>query len=128
MRLLITLLFVGLTGCSTIVGFIPSFWDDNQSRSIVDVRLSIDAIDCAKPQLPQAEGIASQLKWFELYSESKGRRQQDVLRIVAPMQESVADWVKRSQEGAGSASYCTIKKKLLQSQAKTAASAVLGRF
>jgi hypothetical protein len=128
MRLLITLLFVGLTGCSTIVGFIPSFWDDNQSRSIVDVRLSIDSIDCSKPQLPQAEGIASQLKWFELYSESKGRRQQDVLRIVAPMQESVADWVKRSQEGAGSVGYCTIKKKLLQSQAKTAASAVLGRF
>jgi hypothetical protein len=128
MKIILSLLFVSLTGCSTIVGIIPSFWDDNQSSRIVDIRLSIDNIDCAKPQLPQAEGIAQSIKWFELYSESKGQRQKDVIRIVTPMQESVADWIKRSQEGQGSQTYCAIKKKLLQSQSKTAASAVLGRF
>ena len=30
-KFLLALSFVSLTGCSTIVGFIPSFWDDNQS-------------------------------------------------------------------------------------------------
>lgn len=110
------------------MGMIPSFWDDNQSASIINVRLAVDAIDCSKPQLPQAENLASQLRWFELYSESKGARQRDVLRLVEPMQETTADWVKRSRDAQGSTAYCEIKKKLLQSQAKTAASAVLGRF
>lgn len=117
-----------LSGCSTIVSLIPSFWDDNQSAKIIDVRSSIDSINCAQPQLPQALQVQSQLRWFELYSESKGRRQQDVIAIITPMQESVMDWVKRSQDSQSTVGYCEIKKKLLASQAKTAASAVLGRF
>jgi hypothetical protein len=107
---------------------IPSFWDDNQSAKIVDVRLKTDMINCEQAQLPQAQQLQADLRWFELYSESKGRRQQDVQKIIAPMQESVADWVKRSTEGQGSKGYCEIKKKLLQTQAKSAASAILGRF
>jgi hypothetical protein len=127
-KLILALALVTLSGCSTIANIIPSFWDDNQSARIIDVRLSIDSIDCSQTQLAQALRLQDQLKWFELYSESKGRRQQDVIKIITPMQESVMDWVKRSQEGQGSQNYCLIKKKLLQSQAKTAASAVLGRF
>lgn len=117
-----------LTGCGSIANIIPSFWDDNQSSRIIDVRMAVANIDCAQPQLPQAQAIAGQLKWFELYSESKGRRQQDVILIITPMQESVLDWIKRSQDSTASVAYCTIKKKLLESQSRTAASAVLGRF
>jgi hypothetical protein len=127
-KLILALALVTLSGCSTIANIIPSFWDDNQSARIIDVRLNVDSIDCSQAQLAQALRLQDQLKWFELYSESKGRRQQDVIKIITPMQESVMDWVKRSQEGQGSQNYCLIKKKLLQSQAKTAASAVLGRF
>jgi hypothetical protein len=127
-KLLLTVFVLAqLTGCATITNLIPSFWDANQSSRIVDVRVKVDAINCEQAQLPQAAAIQHDLRWFELYSESKGR-QGDVLRIIAPMQESVADWVKRSTDGQGSKGYCEIKKKLLQTQAKTAASAVLGRF
>ncbi len=130
MKRLITLLFVtlALTGCASITSLIPSFWDPNQSARITDVRLRVDQINCEQAQLPQAQQIQNDLRWFELYSESKGSRQQDVIRIIQPMQESVTDWVKRSTDGQGSKTYCEIKKKLLQTQAKSAAAAIQGRF
>jgi len=130
MKRLITLLVLSLalTGCASITSLIPSFWDPNQSARITDVRLRVDQINCEQAQLPQALQIQNDLRWFELYSESKGSRQQDVIRIIQPMQESVTDWVKRSTDGQGSKTYCEIKKKLLQSQAKSAAAAIQGRF
>lgn len=120
-----------LSGCaalSTVKGWIPSFWDDNQSAKIVDVRLRVDRINCDQPQLAQAERIRDDLRWFELYSNSKGSRQADVLRLIKPMQDTVDDWYKRSLDQQGSKGYCEIKKKILQSQSERAASAVLGRF
>lgn len=127
-RLLAIFVFVSLTGCSTVIGWIPSFWDDNQAARITTVRQHIEQINCEQDQLAQALQIQSDILWFELYSQSKGTRQQDVIRLVTPMQESVDDWVKRSREGQGSKGYCEIKKKLLQTQAKSAAAAILGRF
>jgi len=130
MKRLITLLVLSLTlsGCASITSLIPSFWDPNQSARITDVRLRVDQINCELSQLPQALQIQNDLRWFELYSESKGSRQQDVIRVIQPMQESVTDWVKRSTDGQGSKTYCEIKKKLLQTQAKSAAAAIQGRF
>lgn len=119
---------VVLTGCSTVKEWIPSFWDDNQSAKIVDIRKATEDIDCKQPQLPQVKNIQGQIVWFQLYSESKGWRQQDVLKIVAPMKETVDDWAKRSAEKEGTETYCNLKKKVVQNQAKRAAEAVLGRF
>jgi flagellar basal body L-ring protein FlgH len=127
-RIFLLLAVLSLTACSTLQNWIPSFWDANQSARITDVRLRVEQINCDQPQLPQALQVQTDLRWFELYSDSKGARQQDVIRIIAPMQESVSDWVKRSTDGQGSKGYCEIKKKLLQTQAKSAASAILGRF
>jgi hypothetical protein len=134
MKKTFTLILLALTlnGCasmtSTVKGWVPSFWDDNQSRSIIDVRLAVDRLDCTQPQLPQVAPIKDNLRWFELYSESKGWQQADVLRLTAPMKESVDDFYKRSEDKQGSQAYCEIKKKLLQSQANSAAKAVLGRY
>jgi hypothetical protein len=127
-QLLAILFLVTLSGCSTVKSWIPSFSDDNQSASIITVRLSIERLDCSKPQLAQVTVIRDNITWFELYSESKGWRQADVLRVLAPMRDSIDDFYKRSQDNQGSQTYCEIKKKLLQSQAKSAAAAVLGRF
>ena len=121
------LLTLALSGCASIMDLIPSFNDPNQSASIVNVQQSIENIDCQKDQLPQARNVQQQLQWFELYSRSKGR-QNDVLRIVEPMHETVSDWVKRSEDKQGTEAYCKIKKKILQQQSATAAKAVLGRF
>jgi hypothetical protein len=129
MKLLAVVLFsVTLTGCSTVKNWIPSFWDDNQSTRIVDVRHKVENIDCAKDQLPQISAIRTDLQWFQLYSESKGWRQADVLRVINPMQETIEDMYKRAQGEQGSKVYCELKKKVMQQQSKRAAEAVLGRF
>ncbi len=126
--LIAALAIVSLTGCTTIQGLVPSFWDDNQSAKAVDIRFSVETLDCSKPHLPQAEKIEMEILWFQLYGESKGWRQQDVLKLVKPLQDTVTDFVKRSKAGEGTEKYCEIKKKIMQAQAKRAAEAVLGRF
>lgn len=118
-----------LSGCATVQSWIPSFWDDNQSRSAVDIRLAVERIDCGQPQAPQIDHLNSQIRWFQLYSESKGSLQQDVLRIMAPMKLTVDEWSQRLASGReGSTAYCEIKKKLLTTQSRMAAEAVLGRY
>jgi len=127
----IAVVALSLSGCSTmstVKGWIPSFWDDNQSAKIVDVRMSVEKLDCTQDQLPQVEKIRDDLKWFELYSQSKGWRQADVLRVIKPMQETVDDMYKRAKDQQGSKMYCELKKKVMQSQSDRAAKAVLGRF
>jgi len=127
--ILITIVFL-LSGCAQLQGFIPSFWDDNQSQKIIDLRLTIERIDCKAQQRPQVSRVRDDLEWFRLYSESKGKRQQDVLKLTQPMAETTEDWYKRvSAEGyKENAIYCELKKKVMIEQSTRAAKAVLGRF
>jgi hypothetical protein len=127
-RILLIAAVVALSGCSTIQGWIPSFWDDNQSAKITDVRLTVDRIDCSKDQLAQAVQLRDQLRWFELYSTSKGALQRDVIQLVKPIQDTTEDWYKRSLDGQGSVGYCNIKKKILEQQTARAAKGILGRW
>jgi hypothetical protein len=117
-----------LAGCSTIKGYIPSFWDDNQSAKIIDVKMAIIALDCDQPHLAQVVPIRNNILWFEYYSTAKGWRQNDVLRLIKPLQESVEDFYKRSSEKQGSSSYCKIKQKIMVEQVNRASQAILGRF
>jgi len=127
-RILLISAVVMLSGCSTIQNWIPSFWDDNQAAKITDVRLTVDRIDCSKDQLAQAVQLRDQLRWFELYSTSKGSLQKDVIKLVKPIQDTTEDWYKRSVDGQGSVGYCNIKKKILEQQTARAAKGILGRW
>ena len=127
-RLLLIAAVTLLSGCSTIQGWIPSFWDDNQSAKITDVRLTVDRIDCNRDQLAQAQQLRDQLRWFELYSVSKGALQRDVIKLVKPIQDTTEDWYKRSLDGQGSVGYCNIKKKILEQQTARAAKGIMGRW
>ena len=129
MRIIIALILaVGLTGCASVQSWIPSFWDANQSARITDVQLSIDRLDCAGDQLSQVTRIRDDLRWFELYSRSKGTVQQDVIKLIAPMQETVEDMYKRNTEGRGSKAYCELKRRIMQQQAQRAAVGIQGRW
>ena len=121
---------MALSGCAGIAGLIPSFWDDNQSNRIINVRLDVERIDCKAQQKPQVERLRDDLEWFRLYSDSKGKRQADVLALTEPMQATVEDWYKRvSTEGhKDNPIYCDLKKRVLTEQSARAAKAVLGRF
>lgn len=125
MRSLLLAVAVVLGGCATVTDWVPSFWDDNQSNYITQARLDIEGINCREAQAPQVARVARDLRLFELYSESKGSLQKDVLRVIEPMQTTVDEWVKR---GEGSAMYCKIKKDLLTQQGDRAARVILGRW
>ena len=127
-KLIAVLTFSLLSGCANIIGLIPSFNDTNQSQKIIDVRMTVDQLDCGKPQHHQALAIQRELRWFELYSESAGIRNQDVLRVIKPMQETVSEFVDRTKVQDASKVYCDLKKRAMQEQAARAAGVILGRF
>ena len=129
MKLIFTLaITVMLSGCATVSTWIPSFWDDNQSARIVDVRLGIDRLNCAGDQLAQITRIRDDLRWFELYSTSKGPLQQDVIKLIAPMQLTVEDMYTRTAKSPTSVTYCELKRTIMQQQAQRAAAGILGRW
>lgn len=130
MRILSTILLAfTVSACASIQTLVPSFWDDNQSARIVDVRFQVERMDCASDTIAQSVSkLRDDLLWFELYSESKGARQQDVIKIVHPIRETVEDMYKRYQQAQATKSYCEIKQRILRSQSQKAAEAVLGRF
>jgi hypothetical protein len=120
-----------LQGCATfsfqnIKDQIPSFWDDNQSRSVIDIRQSVEKLNCKESHAPQVKVIKDNIQWFVLYSESKGTK--DVLTLVRPMESTVDDFYKRSLEKQGTEIYCDIKKKILITQSSAVAKTVIGRF
>ncbi len=119
---------VMISGCATVSTWIPSFWDDNQSARIADVRLGIDRLNCAGDQLAQITRIRDDLRWFELYSISKGTLQKDVIKLIAPMQATVEDMYTRNSRGQGSVIYCELKRTVMQQQAQRAAAGILGRW
>ena len=125
MRRLLLVAVVVLSGCTTLQKWVPSFWDDNQANYIVQARLDVERIDCTGTQVEQVQTVADDLRKFQLYSESKGFTQGDVLRVVEPMQATTAEWVKR---GKGSTVYCQLKKQLLTQQGERAAQVILGRW
>jgi hypothetical protein len=130
-RLVLIGLVALLQGCATfsfqnIKDQIPSFWDDNQSRSVIDIRQSVEKLNCKEPHAPQVKVIKDNIQWFILYSDSKGTK--DVLTLVKPMESTVDDFYKRSLEKQGTEIYCDIKKKILITQSSAVAKTVIGRF
>ena len=115
-----------LVGCSTIKDKLPSFWDDNQSRAVIDIRQAVIDLDCKQPHAPQVEKIKKHMDWLIIYSQIKDTR--DVLRLVKPMNDTVNDFYDRSTVKQGSETYCNMKKKIMDTQSGTVAKAVLGRF
>ena len=129
MRIITAIFVFALSGCASVVSHVPSFWDDNQSAKIIDARLTVERLDCESPMISQqVSQLRDQLLWFELYSESKGARQRDVIELVHPMRETVEDMHKRYSQGEASKAYCGIKQRILKTQALRASEAVLGRF
>ena len=73
MRIITFILVLALTGCASITSVIPSFWDDNQSARIIDVRLAVERVDCAGPQvLASVSRVRDDIEWVKLYSTCKG--------------------------------------------------------
>ncbi len=124
-RIILALAAIFISGCASVQNWVPSFWDDNQSHYITVTRLAVEQIRCDAQQAPQVQRVWNDLRMFELYSQSKGTLQKDVLRVIEPMQATTKEWLDR---GEGSKTYCELKKKLLTQQGDRASKVILGRW
>jgi hypothetical protein len=147
--IVIVIVALSMSACTSLS--IPSFWDDNESAVITNIRYGIANIDCdeyvyvIRDQIAQ---VQSHTTWLQLYTESK--RSSDIIEIIKPFQASLTDLTAKYKDdnfgptvdnfgtdlGVGdvgmikgpSNAYCKIKKKLLTAQASSISRAIMVRF
>lgn len=125
-RLLVVLAFLSLTGCSTIMEYIPSSWDVNQAKVITDLQQQTRHFDCKADLKPQVDQLAKNVEWFDIYSQTKPTR--DINKLTAVIKDTVKELQERVAKGPVSPLYCDLKKKIIQQQADILAKSVHGRF
>jgi PBP1b-binding outer membrane lipoprotein LpoB len=125
-KLIAMLALVALTGCSTIMEYIPSSWDVNQARSITDIQQQVRNFDCKADLAPQVNRLARDIEWFDIYAKTKPTR--DIAKLTGTITDTVKELQDRVAKGPVSPLYCDLKKKIIQQQADILAKSVQGRF
>ena len=125
-RLAALLLIISLTGCASIMEYIPSSWDANQAKSITDIQQQAKHIDCKADLVPQVNQLAKEVEWFDIYSQTKPTR--DINKLTGVIKDTVKELQERVDKGPVSPLYCDLKKKIIQQQADILAKSVQGRF
>jgi len=125
-RLIVVIAFLSLTGCASIMEYIPSSWDVNQARVITDIQLQARHIDCKADLAPQIKRLSQDVEWFDIYAKTKPTR--DIAKLTGTITDTVRELQDRVAKGAVSPLYCDLKKKIIQQQADILAKSVQGRF
>jgi uncharacterized protein YceK len=125
-KLFLILAVAGLTGCSTIMDYIPSRWDVNQAKVATDIQQQARQFDCKANQTEQLAGLQKNIEWFDLYAKTKPTR--DVAKLTAPMSITLKEFQDRVAKAPVSPLYCDMKRKLFIQQADIIGGAVQGRF
>ena len=118
--------FFALTGCSTLMEYIPSSWDVNQAKVITDIQQQARHFDCKADLAPQVNQLAKEVEWFDIYSQTKPTR--DINKLTGVIKDTVKELQDRVAKGPVSPLYCDLKKKIIQQQADILAKSVQGRF
>jgi PBP1b-binding outer membrane lipoprotein LpoB len=125
-KLIAVCAFFALTGCASIMEYIPSSWDVNQARSITDIQQQARHIDCKADLKPQVDQLAKNVEWFDIYSQTKPTR--DINKLTVTIKDTVKELQERVAKGPVSPLYCDLKKKIIQQQSEILAKSVQGRF
>ena len=125
-KLIILCAFFALTGCASIMEYIPSSWDVNQAKVITDIQQQARHIDCKADLAPQVNQLARNVEWFDIYSQTKPTR--DINKLTGTITDTVRELQERIAKGPVSPLYCDLKKKIIQQQADILAKSVQGRF
>jgi PBP1b-binding outer membrane lipoprotein LpoB len=125
-RLVSVCAFFALTGCASVMEYIPSGWDVNQARVITDIQLQARHIDCRAELAPQVNKLAQDVEWFDIYAKTKPTR--DIAKLTGTITDTVKELQERTSKGPVSPLYCDLKKKIIQQQADILAKSVQGRF
>ena len=118
--------FFALTGCASIMEYIPSSWDVNQAKSITDIQQQVKHFDCKADLKPQVDQLAKDVEWFDIYAKTKPTR--DINKLTGTITATVSELKDRVAKGPVSPLYCDLKKKIIQQQADIIAKSVQGRF
>ena len=125
-KVLVVLSLVMLTGCSTVMEWMPSRWDVNQAKVITDIQQQTRHFDCKADQVAQLNELAKSIEWFDIYSKTKPTR--DISKLNATIISTIQEYQERLKRGPVSPLYCDLKLKLLKQQADILAGSVQGRF
>jgi PBP1b-binding outer membrane lipoprotein LpoB len=125
-RLLLILALVSLTGCASVMEYIPSRWDANQAKVITDIQQQARHFDCKADLAPQIKRLSQDVEWFDIYAKTKPTR--DVAKLTGTITDTVRELQERVAKGSVSPLYCDLKKKIIQQQADILAKSVQGRF
>jgi len=125
-RLVAVVAFLTLTGCASVMEYIPSGWDVNQARVITDIQLEVRHFDCRADLKPQVDQLARDVEWFDIYAKTKPTR--DIAKLTGTITDTVKELQDRVAKGPVSPLYCDLKKKIIQQQADILAKSVQGRF
>ena len=125
-KLAALLVIISLTGCASIMEYIPSSWDANQAKSITDIQQQTRHFDCKADLVPQVKQLAKEVEWFDIYSQTKPTR--DINKLTGVIKDTVKELQERVTKGPVSPLYCDLKKKIIQQQADILAKSVQGRF
>jgi hypothetical protein len=125
-KLLLILAVVGLSGCASVMEYIPSRWDVNQAKVITDIQLQTRHFDCKGDQAAQINALSLNVEWFDIYAKTKPTR--DIAKLTGTMTTTIKEFKDRMAIGPVSPLYCDIKKKIIQQQADILAGSVQGRF
>jgi PBP1b-binding outer membrane lipoprotein LpoB len=125
-KLLLILALVSLTGCASVMEYIPSSWDVNQAKVITDIQLQARHFDCKADLAPQIKRLSQDVEWFDIYAKTKPTR--DIAKLTGTITTTVAELQERVNKGPVSPLYCDLKKKIIQQQADILAKSVQGRF
>lgn len=125
-RLITVIVFLSLTGCASIMEYIPSSWDANQAKVITDIQQQARHFDCKADLAPQVNKLAHDIEWFDIYAKTKPTR--DIAKLTSTITDTVTELKDRVAKGPVSPLYCDLKKKIIQQQADILAKSVQGRF
>lgn len=116
-------LAVMMSGCS-LTDEIPSFYDDNESKQIIDVVMAVGSLDCNSPFVKsQVSKIQYETTWLKEYSRAKGSG--DVLNLVEPFQKTLQGI---ADQDIVNVKYCNLKRKTMIKQSSRIAVAIMGRY
>ena len=124
-KMLIVLTLVTLSGCS-MLNYIPSSFDYNESAKITDIQQDVRLLDCKVDTIKGVYALYNDVKWLETYSSTKKSR--DISSIIPALTKSVTELKERGDKGPISNIYCELKRKIITQEAEQISNAVQGRF
>jgi hypothetical protein len=125
-KLIAVCAFFALTGCASIMEYIPSSWDVNQAKVITDIQQQTRRFDCKGDQARQLNILATDVEWFDIYTKTKPTR--DITKLTVTLNDTVKEYKDRLDKGPVSPLYCDLKIKIIRQQTDIIAKSVQGRF